>query len=82
MNNKYEKHAKDLAKPLLELIEQCVIKQHIAIIEEMHDQIKQRDSRIDRLENTLKTCIAWQAREFGQEGVNQLLKMLESETKE
>jgi len=75
----YEKHAKSLAKPLLELLETCIIKQHIAILEELQTQLKERDVKIKNLEKTLSTCIAWQTREFGEQGVNQLLQMLNIE---
>lgn len=51
MNIDYRKHAKELAETVSALQAQVLEKYTAAIIEEMHDQIVKRDTRIKELES-------------------------------
>ena len=75
----FKKQAKELIADQRELVEAVMVKNAAAILEEFHDQIKQRDEEIARLKSVLGKTIAWQVREFGQNNVESLLKELEGD---
>ena len=47
------------------------------ILTKLTELSREQTQRVGRIERTLGTLIAWQYREFGENGVKQLLEMLE-----
>jgi len=79
MNDHIKEHAKKLSKEPSDLISKVMEKYTLAILEEMADQLKARDRKISKLEEALKTSIAWQSQQLGDHGVKQLLDMIEDD---
>ena len=72
----YRQQAAELAGPASELLAGVLEKYTRAILEEMHDQMRTRDAKIEKLRKTLGTAIAWLRQEYGDAAMHELLDML------
>lgn len=70
------KEAKELVKDCADLQQQVLEKFATAVLEEVADQIKARDSKIAALEKTVATFISCMYRELGKTATEQLLDTL------
>ena len=72
------KQRKELAKISLDLIKNIVEGHTKSLLEEVHDQIKTRDTEIKKLKGTLGKLISWNRLELGDSAVKQLLEELDN----
>lgn len=70
------KEAKELVKDCAELQQQVLEKFTTAVLEEVADQVKKRDTEIAALKNTVSTLISCMYRELGETATKQLLDTL------
>lgn len=75
---KFREAAKDLAEDSVDLIRIIVEKHNAAILEEMHEQLKKRDSEIEKLKSVVSKITGWSMADLGQEAVESLLNELHS----